>query len=90
MDKEMSLREYNIRIVKKYLDKYSNNYKLVADKLDIGRQSGSPGLCGKDLAGNLRPTINGVGLAHIIEPHPVLPQQPGRVASLQPGRIRRT
>ncbi|TNF44225.1 MAG: sigma-54-dependent Fis family transcriptional regulator [Bacteroidetes bacterium] len=36
MDKEMSLREYNIRIVKKYLDKYSNNYKLVADKLDIG------------------------------------------------------
>lgn len=33
---EMSLREYNIRIVKKYLEKYDNNIKLVADKLDIG------------------------------------------------------
>ncbi len=36
IDKEMSLREYNIRIVKKYLEKYDNNTKLVADKLDIG------------------------------------------------------
>ena len=35
-DKEMSLREYNIRIVKKYLEKYDNNTKLVAEKLDIG------------------------------------------------------
>jgi transcriptional regulator with PAS, ATPase and Fis domain len=33
---EMSLRDYNIRIVKKYLEKYDNNIKLVADKLDIG------------------------------------------------------
>ena len=33
---EMSLREYNIRIVKKYLEKYNNNTKLVAEKLDIG------------------------------------------------------
>jgi two-component system response regulator AtoC len=33
---EVSLREYNIRIVKKYLDKYDNNIKLVAEKLDIG------------------------------------------------------
>ena len=33
---EMSLREYNIRIVKKYLEKYDNNIKLVAEKLDIG------------------------------------------------------
>jgi transcriptional regulator with PAS, ATPase and Fis domain len=32
----MSLREYNIRIVKKYLEKYNNNIKLVAQKLDIG------------------------------------------------------
>lgn len=33
---EMSLREYNIRIVKNYLDKYNNNIKQVAEKLDIG------------------------------------------------------
>ena len=33
---EISLREYNIRIVKKYLEKYDNNIKLVAEKLDIG------------------------------------------------------
>jgi DNA-binding NtrC family response regulator len=36
IEKEMTLREYNIRIVKKYLEKYNNNHKLVADKLDIG------------------------------------------------------
>jgi two-component system, NtrC family, response regulator AtoC len=36
IDKEMSLRDYNIGIVKKYLEKYNNNTKLVADKLDIG------------------------------------------------------
>ncbi|GAB1451411.1 sigma-54 dependent transcriptional regulator [Draconibacterium sp.] len=36
MDKGLSMREYNIRIVKKYLEKYENNMKLVADKLDIG------------------------------------------------------
>ncbi|PKP30131.1 MAG: regulator [Bacteroidetes bacterium HGW-Bacteroidetes-17] len=34
--KEMSLREYNIRIVKKYLEKYNNNNNLVAKKLEIG------------------------------------------------------
>lgn len=33
---ELSLRDYNIRIVKKYLEKYNNDIKLVADKLDIG------------------------------------------------------
>jgi len=33
---EMSLREYNIKIVKKYLEKYDNNVKMVAEKLDIG------------------------------------------------------
>jgi len=33
---EMSLREYNIKIVKRYLEKYDNNIKLVAEKLDIG------------------------------------------------------
>jgi two-component system response regulator AtoC len=36
IDKEMSLREYNIRVVKKYLEKYNNNTKLVAEKLEIG------------------------------------------------------
>lgn len=33
---EMTLREYDINIVKSYLKKYDNNTKLVADKLDIG------------------------------------------------------
>ena len=36
IDKELSLREYNIRVVKRYLDKYDGNIKLVAEKLDIG------------------------------------------------------
>lgn len=34
---EMSLRAYNRRIVQLFLDKYNNNTKLVADKLDIGQ-----------------------------------------------------
>lgn len=33
---ELTLREYDIMIVKKYLDKYNNNIKLVAEKLDLG------------------------------------------------------
>lgn len=33
---ELSLREYDIRIVKKFLEKYENNVKLVAEKLDLG------------------------------------------------------
>lgn len=37
MGEEMSLRAYNRRIVQLFLDKYSNNTKLVADKLDIGQ-----------------------------------------------------
>ncbi len=36
IEKEMSLREYNVRIVKKYLERYNDNIKLVAEKLDIG------------------------------------------------------
>lgn len=36
MDREMTLREYNIRIVKSYLDKYNNDTNLVAEKLGIG------------------------------------------------------
>ena len=35
-DKELTLREYNIRLVKKYLEKYQNDMNLVAEKLDIG------------------------------------------------------
>jgi DNA-binding NtrC family response regulator len=34
--REMSLREYDILIVKKFLEKYDNNIKLVAEKLDLG------------------------------------------------------
>lgn len=37
MGEEMSLRAYNRRIVQLYLDKYNNNTKVVADKLDIGQ-----------------------------------------------------
>jgi len=33
---ELSLREYDLRIVRKFLDKYDNNIKLVAEKLDLG------------------------------------------------------
>ncbi len=36
LTEELSLREYDIRIVKSFLRKYSNNIKLVAEKLDIG------------------------------------------------------
>uniref|UniRef100_UPI003216EFB5 sigma-54-dependent transcriptional regulator n=1 Tax=uncultured Draconibacterium sp. TaxID=1573823 RepID=UPI003216EFB5 len=36
MSTEVTLREYNLRIVNKYLEKYDNNIKLVAEKLDIG------------------------------------------------------
>lgn len=35
-NEELSLREYDIRIVKKFLNKYDNNIKLVAEKLDLG------------------------------------------------------
>lgn len=34
---EMSMREYNHRIVEIYMKKYDNNTKMVADKLDIGQ-----------------------------------------------------
>ena len=37
MGEEMSLRSYNRRIVQLFLDKYNNNTKIVADKLDIGQ-----------------------------------------------------
>jgi len=34
---EMTMREYEIRIVNHYMQKYNNNTKLVADKLGIGQ-----------------------------------------------------
>jgi two-component system response regulator AtoC len=36
LSQELSLREYDIRIVKTFLNKYDNNIKLVAEKLDLG------------------------------------------------------
>lgn len=36
MDSERTLREYTLQIVKKFLEKYDNNTRLVAEKLDIG------------------------------------------------------
>lgn len=36
LSKEMTMREYDIKIVQEYLKKYNNNTKLVAEKLDIG------------------------------------------------------
>lgn len=37
MGEELTLREYNRRIVQLYLSRYDNNTKLVAEKLDIGQ-----------------------------------------------------
>lgn len=36
LDSERTLREYTLQIVKKFLEKYDNNTRLVAQKLDIG------------------------------------------------------
>lgn len=36
VNEEMTLREYEIRIVRSYLKKYNNDTKFVAEKLDIG------------------------------------------------------
>ena len=39
LDDELTLREYERRIVNAYLKKYNNNTKLVAEKLDIGQST---------------------------------------------------
>lgn len=39
MNEELSLREYEIRILKHFLDKYNHNVLLVARKLDIGKST---------------------------------------------------
>lgn len=36
---EMSLRDYNFKIIRHFLNKYDNNVLKVADKLDIGKSS---------------------------------------------------
>ncbi len=36
LSEEMTMREYELKIVKDYLKKYDDNMKLVAEKLDIG------------------------------------------------------
>jgi DNA-binding NtrC family response regulator len=35
-ERDLTLREYELRIIKSYLDKYNQDIKLVASKLDIG------------------------------------------------------
>lgn len=37
VSEDLTLREYNRKIVKLFLERYDNNTKLVADKLDIGQ-----------------------------------------------------
>ncbi len=39
LDEDLTLREYERRIVSAYLKKYNNNIKLVAEKLDIGQST---------------------------------------------------
>lgn len=36
MKNEMTLKQYEMKIIKAYISKYDDNYKLVAQKLDIG------------------------------------------------------
>ena len=37
--KEMTLEQYNQKIINSYLEKYNNNVLLVAQKLDIGKST---------------------------------------------------
>ncbi len=39
MSEELTLREYELLIIKSYLKKYDDNIKLVAEKLDIGQST---------------------------------------------------
>jgi len=39
LTEDLTLKEFNIRLIKHYLEKYNNNVKLVADKLEIGKSS---------------------------------------------------
>ncbi len=39
LQEELTLRDYNMRIIKNYLRKYDDNIKAVAEKLDIGQST---------------------------------------------------
>jgi transcriptional regulator with PAS, ATPase and Fis domain len=39
MNKERSLKEYEIQIIQHYLDKYDKDVLLVAKKLDVGKST---------------------------------------------------
>jgi len=39
LNEELSMKDYELRIVKAYLKKYNDNIKLVAEKLDIGQST---------------------------------------------------
>ena len=39
MNEELTMREYEIRILKHFLDKYNHNVLLVARKLDLGKST---------------------------------------------------
>ncbi|MFN5786145.1 MAG: sigma-54-dependent Fis family transcriptional regulator, partial [Flavobacteriia bacterium] len=39
IQEELTLEEYNSRIIKWYLNKYNNNVLHVADKLDVGKST---------------------------------------------------
>jgi transcriptional regulator with PAS, ATPase and Fis domain len=39
LTEEMTLKEYNNRIIKSFLKRYDNNVLKVADKLDIGKST---------------------------------------------------
>jgi two-component system response regulator AtoC len=39
LEKDLTLKEYDYKIISYYLKKYDNNIKLVAEKLDIGQSS---------------------------------------------------
>jgi DNA-binding NtrC family response regulator len=38
-NKELTLKEYNIRIIQRFLQKYEQNIPIVAEKLDIGKST---------------------------------------------------
>jgi transcriptional regulator with PAS, ATPase and Fis domain len=39
LQEELTLEEYNTRIIKWYLQRYNNNVLKVADKLDVGKST---------------------------------------------------
>lgn len=39
LNEELTMKDYELRILKSYLKKYDDNIKLVAEKLDIGQST---------------------------------------------------